>query len=68
MKLGDLVATKFSLKYYPKSVDVGVVVDTKPPEPFEDYYDYVAVQWNSGTGGTVTTERTDKLKVLGECK
>ena len=61
INLGDLVATKFCLKYYPNSVDMGVVVDTQPREPFEDYYTYVAVQWNSGI---VTPEKTHKLKVL----
>jgi len=61
INLGDLVATKHSIKYYPDSLDTGIVVDTNPPEPFEDYYNYVAVQWNSGIQ---TTEKTIKLKVL----
>lgn len=65
LNLGDMVATAHSLKYYPENIDVGIVIDTRPPEPFEDYYDYVAVQWNSGIQ---TTEKTTKLKVLSECK
>lgn len=62
MQVGDLVATSFSLKYYPNSVDLGIVVGVNPPPPFEDYYKYVEVQWNSGVK---TTEKTEKLKVLG---
>tara|TARA_R110000851_G_scaffold309089_7_gene468417 strand:+ start:27073 stop:27267 length:195 start_codon:yes stop_codon:yes gene_type:complete len=61
MQVGDLVATMFSLKYYPNSLDLGIVVGENPPAPFEDYYKYVEVQWNSGIK---TTEKTEKLKVL----
>jgi len=61
-KLGDLVTTNHCAKYYPQNIDVGTVIDEAPPEPFEDYHDYVAIHW--WCSGIVTTENAAKIKVL----
>ncbi len=66
LNLGDMVATVYSLKYYPENINVGIVINIHPARlVLEDYYDYVTIQWNSGIQ---TTEKTTKLKVLSECK
>ena len=63
-KMGDLVAIKFESEHHPEGLDVGIVVDTNPPPPFESIHRFwVSVQWMSGSR---TTEDVSSLKVLAD--
>ncbi len=65
MQVGDLVATKHSLKYKPGRLAVGLIIHEIAHHPVDDDSKYVLVQW---AGGPTDGVLKSKLEVISKCK